>query len=282
MTDTAMIEALSQHWPEYVIEAGLLGFFMVSACAFGALLSHPDSPLTRWIQSAWLRRGLMGIAMGSTAVALIYSPWGQQSGAHMNPATTLTFFLCGKVAGWDALLYVIAQFVGGVVGVVLAASALGRLLRHTSVNYVVTAPGKFGTGIAWLAELAIAFGMMLTVLFVSNHPTLTPFTGLCAGALVALYITLEAPLSGMSLNPARSFGSALIAGHWRAIWVYFTAPIAGMLLASAAYSATPGHAHVYCAKLNHCNNRRCIFRCEFAALEAQREARLAMDHNTAR
>ncbi|MCK6456397.1 MAG: aquaporin [Phycisphaerae bacterium] len=248
------------------MEAALLGTFMISACAFCTLLEHPDGPGRRALRSSFARRVLMGLAMGLTAMGLIYSPWGRQSGAHMNPATTLTFFSRGKVAPWDAHFYVVAQLLGAVFGVTIARFALRDWLRHASVNHVVTAPGRFGVMVAWGAELAIAFGMMFMVLYVSNDAVLTAYTGLFAGSLVALYITFEAPLSGMSLNPARTFGSAVVARHWKAFWVYLTAPLAGMLLASGVYAALPFHNHVYCAKLDHCNDRRCIFRCEFEQL----------------
>lgn len=245
------------------MEAGLLGCFMLSACAFGTLLGHPDSPVLRHIQSPFVRRMIMGVAMGLTAVVLIYSPWGQQSGAHMNPATTLTFFLRRKVAAWDALFYIAAQFAGGVAGVSLARVLLKDRLRHAAINHVVTVPGRYGVTVAWAAELAISFGMMFVVLYVSNDAAMAPFTALFAGVLVALYITFEAPLSGMSLNPARTFGSALVARHWKSIWIYLTAPVVGMLMASAVYATLPTHHRVYCAKLDHCNSRRCIFRCQF-------------------
>lgn len=246
------------------MEAALLGCFMVSACAFATLLEHPTGAGRRWIRSALGRRALMGVAMGFTAVALIYSPWGQQSGAHMNPATTLTFFFRGKVAAWDASFFIAAHFAGAAAGVAIARLVLGRRLQHESVNHVVTVPGARGVGVAWFAELGIAFGMMLTVLAAGNTARLAPYTGLFAGALVAIFILLEAPLSGMSLNPARTLGSAVVARHWRALWVYLTAPVAGMLLASAAYASLGGR--VYCAKLDHCSDRRCIFRCEFRQL----------------
>lgn len=261
-----MLEALFDHWPEYAMEAALLGCFMVAACTFGTLLGHPHSPVTRRIGDNLPRRALMGVAMGLTAVTLIYSPWGQQSGAHMNPATTITFALRGKVAPTDALFYIAAQFVGASIGVAVARLALREHLRHPAVNHVVTEPGRRGVRVAWIAEVAIAFGMMLIVLLASNHAAVAPYTGLFAGTLVALYITFEAPLSGMSMNPARSFGSALIARQWRHLWVYFTAPLTGMLLASSAFAALPGLGKIYCAKLNHCNEKRCIFRCEFHQL----------------
>ena len=106
--------ALTLHWPEYVIEASCLGLFMVSACAFGTLFEHPLSPVRQLISDPMLRRIPMGLAMGLTAIALIYSPIGQRSGAHLNPSTTLTFFRLGKVASVDALGYIVAQFIGGI------------------------------------------------------------------------------------------------------------------------------------------------------------------------
>src|SRR4051794_10239121 len=100
-----MFRALHRHWPEYLMEAAGLGLFMVSAGLFGTLLGHPESPAVRAITDPLPRRVLMGLAMGLTAVGIIYSPWGKQSGAHLNPATTLMFWRLGKVAGWDAVFY---------------------------------------------------------------------------------------------------------------------------------------------------------------------------------
>lgn len=269
---TAMFESLTHHWPEYLMEAALLGGFMVSACVLTVVLEHPEGPLRPRLPGAFARRALMGLAMGLTAVGLIYSPWGQRSGAHMNPATTLTFFLRGKVAPWDAVFYIVAQFIGAAAGVGICRAVLRGWLRHETVNHAVTVPGPRGTAAAWAAELAIAFGMMFTVLVVSNDATLTAYTGMFAGALVALYIAFEAPFSGMSLNPARTFGSAIVARRWTAFWVYLTAPVVGMLLASAAQAALPTHNHVYCAKLDHCNSRCCIFHCEFDQLRKHEAA----------
>ena len=110
---------LTLHWPEYAIEAVCLGVFMVSACLFGTLFEHPASPIRQAIADPLLRRVPMGLAMGLTAIALIYSPMGMRSGAHMNPATTLTFFRLRKVAGVDATGYVLSQFIGGIAGVLV-------------------------------------------------------------------------------------------------------------------------------------------------------------------
>ena len=258
-----MGEALRRHWPEYLIEAAGLGIFMLSACVFGAWLGHPGSPAVRALSDPVTRRVLMGLAMGLTAVALIYSPWGQRSGAHFNPATTLTFWRLGKVASADAVFYVLAQAAGGLAGVLVAAAILGELLAHPSVQYVATYPGPAGPVAAFVAECAITFILMSMVLRASNTARLARFTGLFAGALVATYIAIEAPISGMSMNPARSLASAIPARTWTAFWVYCTAPPLGMLLAAQLYVSQRGIANVFCAKLHHDNAQRCIFRCRY-------------------
>lgn len=253
-----MRDTLSRHWPEYLMEAAGLGLFMVSASTFGVLLFHPGSPLAPLLGGELARRALMGLAMALTAVALIYSPWGRRSGAHFNPAVTLTFLRLGKVAPWDAAFYILAQFAGGVSGMLLVAAMAAPVVGDPSVNYVVTVPGARGAATAFVAEVAIAFCTMTTVLAASNSGRWAPYTGLCAGALVAAYITLEAPLSGMSLNPARTFASAVPAGVWTAYWIYLGAPLLGMLLA-AEVRIRWTRGPVACAKLQHDHTHRCIF-----------------------
>ena len=80
-----MKEALKRHWPEYLMEAAELGAFMLSACAFTVILWHPASPVRQSVGDPLLRRALTGIAMGLTAVCIIYSPWGKRSGATSTP-----------------------------------------------------------------------------------------------------------------------------------------------------------------------------------------------------
>jgi aquaporin Z len=251
--------SLRLHWPEYLMEAALLGAFMVSACVFGALYEFPHSPIHQFIMSGFLRRLLMGMSMGLTAIAIIYSPWGKQSGAHINPSVTLTFFRLGKIRFWDALFYVAAQFSGAVFGVFLVARFLGKEVSDPAVRYVVTVPGPHGPWVALASEFAIAFGLMTLVLNVSNHHRLDRYTGLFAGLLVATYITLEAPFSGMSMNPARSLGSAIPPMIWDGLWIYLTAPPLGMLAAAELYVWSRDQASVKCCKLHHNNEKRCIF-----------------------
>jgi aquaporin Z len=251
------------HWPEYLMEGLGLGLFMISACTFAAILEYPYSALHLLIPNPTFRRVLMGLAMGTTAVALIYSPFGKRSGAHINPSTTLTFFRLGKIEPIDAFLYMVLQFVGGVTGVLLARAVLSDWIAHPSVNYVVTRPGRYGELWAFVAEMMMTFILMSVILWVSNTRALNRYTGLFAGALVMIYISVEAPISGMSMNPARTFGSAFLAQVWSSIWIYFTAPPIGMLLAAELYLRLRGRDRVLCAKLHHENAKPCIFRCNY-------------------
>jgi aquaporin Z len=171
-----MLDALRRHWPEYLMEAAGLGIFMISAGVLGTVLEYPGSPVQQAIADPFLRRILMGVAMGLTAIGIIYSPWGKQSGAHINPAVTLTFFRLGKIEPWDALFYVAAQFAGGIAGVLLVALALGHSFADPPVTYVTTLPGSGGPAIAFLAEAAISFILMFVVLVTTNVDALGRYT----------------------------------------------------------------------------------------------------------
>src|SRR5919199_3389894 len=256
-------DAIRRHWPEYAMEAAGLGLFMVAAGVVTTLVESPDWPVRQAVEDPLLRRAVIGLAMGLTAVALIHSPWGQRSGAHLNPAVTLAFWRLGKVATWDAVFYAVSQTAGGVVGVLLVAFLLGERFTAPPISYVATLPGREGAAVAWLAEAAISFVLMLTVLAASNSARFMRFTGVFAGTLVALYIGFEAPLSGMSMNPARTLASALPGGLYMGLWIYLTAPPLGMLAAVQTRRAL--RLTVRCAKLDHHSHRRCIFRCGHAA-----------------
>ncbi len=250
-------------WREALLEALGLGLFMFAAVAFTVLLEWPGSPLRAAMPDPLARRGLMGLAMGGTAIGLIYSPWGKRSGAHLNPSVTLAFLRLGKLGPAHALSYVAFQFLGGVAGVALAAALLGGAASDPAVRHAVTVPGPSGVGAAFAAEAAISFLLMSVVLLVSNSGW-SRFTGICAGLLVATYISFEAPISGMSMNPARTVGSAAGEGLWDSLWIYFTAPPLGMLLAAEAYLRLRGLRAVHCAKL-HPDRGPCVFRCGAAA-----------------
>lgn len=252
------VSALRGHWPEYLIEAWALGMFMVSAGVFAVLLDAPGSLLHESIDDPVLRRVLGGIAMGVTAIAIIYSPWGQRSGAHMNPAVTLAFLHLGKVARWDAIFYIAAQFVGGTLGVLLVWLLLGDVFARPPVQFAATLPGEHGVPAALVAEFLISFGMMSMILAAAASERLQRWTGLFAGLLVAVYISVEAPFSGMSMNPARSFASAAPNGMFGWMWLYVAAPVLGMLSAAVVRRHLQPPAPLPCAKYDHAPTQRCI------------------------
>lgn len=251
--------SLRHHWPEYVMEVGEVGCYLFAACLLTTLLQHPASLVRQFVSSSLARRGLMGLAMGATAIAIVMSPWGKRSGGHFNPGITLTFYRLGKVEFWDAWLYVTAQFLGAIGGVALARYVLRGALGNHAVRYAVTVPGVYGSTLAFMAELTISFILMITVLFATNRKRLAPYAAYFVGVLIGMYYTLEAPLSGMSTNPARTFGSALHANYWHGLWIYFIAPSLGMLAAGEIFLRARRGAAPYCAKLHHANDKRCIF-----------------------
>lgn len=252
-------DGLRLHWPEYLMEAGEAAIYLFSACAFATLLWHPASPVQSYLPGDAVRRMLMGLAMGATIMAIVLSPWGKQSGAHFNPAVTFTFWRLGKVKRWDAVFYCTAQFSGALAGVALASLLLRGAPGQHAVHFAATLPGIYGDGIAFVAELVISFLLMSAILFATNHRVLAPYTHCFAAILAALYIAFESPLSGMSTNPARTFGPAVYGRYWHALWIYFAAPPLGMLLAAQAFLWIRDGKGPRCAKLHHNNGKRCIF-----------------------
>ncbi len=255
------------HWFNYWIEALGLGTFMVSAGVFATLLYSPNFPIIQWLPNPVHRDILMGVAMGLTAIAIIYSPWGKRSGAHINPAVTLTFYTLQKIEAKDAIAYIIAQFIGGLAGVWLVAFALGDAFTQKPVNYAVTLPGMGGIVPAFITECLLSFTLMMMILITSNQSTLSKYTGIFSGILLSFYIPLAAPVSGMSINPARTVASALPAQLWSHLWIYFVAPPLAMLLASRLYLALfQRPTRDLCCKLypNHdhpCISHRCCKNC---------------------
>jgi aquaporin Z len=255
--------AFERNWRLYIFEGIELAIFMISACVFTVFLDDPSYPAFHLIPNAVIRRLLMGIAMGITAVMIIRSPVGKRSGAHFNPAITLTYLRLGKIDAWDALFYVMFQFMGGVFGVAVSAAVLRSSLADPSVDYAVTVPGQYGTAAAFLAELFMATLLMGAVLWISNRPAIANYTSYCVGILITLYILLFAPVSGFSINPARTTGSAVFADVWTAEWLYFIAPLLGMMIAAETYLRFYGADRILCAKLHPDPKYPCPFLCHY-------------------
>ncbi len=269
MPPTTPVQALPPaRWLLYCSEAVELALFMLSACAFTVLLfgtrpagSHHAGPA--WLGAPAALRMAMGLAMGTTAVLIIHSPFGKLSGAHFNPAITLTYLRLGKIGRRDAFFYVLFQFGGAVAGVGLASRWLGPRLAAPGVDFAVTVPGRYGTAAAFAAELFMAALLMFVVLWTSNRPRFAPYTSYAVGVLIFFYILLFAPVSGFSINPARTVGSAVFAHVWTALWVYFTAPLLGMLSVAEVYVRSHGQDAILCAKLHPDPEYPCPFLCHF-------------------
>ena len=132
----------------YACEALSLGVFMFSAGLFDVLIDHPDFPVRSLIESAIIRRFLIGLSMGLTALYIIFSPFGQKSNAHINPSVTLTFWRLKRIKGFDAIFYIVFQFIGGSSGLFLISLLFPQSIKHPMINYIVTVPSKSGEMLA--------------------------------------------------------------------------------------------------------------------------------------
>jgi aquaporin Z len=219
----------------YLLEATGLGIFMISACGFTVLLEYPASPVHQLIPDGFIRLILMGIAMGTTAVGIFYSPIGKFSGAHINPAVSITFYRLGRLSQTDLVWYIVFQCLGGILAVYIMAFIFGKLVTDPPVNYAVTVPANGNIKAAFIAEFIIAFVMMTMVLWTSSLPKLAPYTRIFSGCLVCMNVITTGPISGFGMNPARTLASAVPSGNFTAFWLYIFVPIGAMLLATEAF-----------------------------------------------
>ena len=228
-------------------------FVGVSGVAF---LWGPASPIPVVAHEA-LRRLVTGGLFGAAVTAVVYSPLGQISGGHLNPVVTLAFWRLKKVSARDALAYIAMQFLGAVAGAYAAGVAWGGLARSVQFGATVPAAG-YSWAVALAAETAVTFLLVLLIVVCVNRPALAPRTGVLVGGLVALLVMIEAPVTGTSLNPARTLRPAILASTYTDLWIYFAGPCAVALIAVAAFTGQWGQQTV-CAKLHHTAKYPCPF-----------------------
>ncbi len=213
----------------YLCEALGLGLFMFSAGLFDTLIDHPDLPIRHHIQSDLIRRFLIGSAMGLTALYILNSPFGKRSGAHINPSVTIVQYRLGNISLTDSVFYVLFQCIGAALGVLLIDLIMPHLFQSPQINYIVTKPLHNLTTLAFVLEFIISFILIAVVLYSNTNKTLSKYTAWFVAFLITIFITFEAPYSGMSMNPARTFGSAIVANQWTDFWIYCVAPPVGMI-----------------------------------------------------
>lgn len=178
----------------------------------------------------------IGAAFGVVVAAMVYT-FGHISGTHINPAVTVGLLAIRKIGLTDAVGYIIFQLVGAAI-----AGGLQRLILPQGIAdyFGLTLPGAaigYNPWMAVLVEVVLTFFLMLTIMGAAvDNRAPSGFAGIIIGSVVAMDIWIGGPLTGSSLNPARTFGPALVSGNWGTFWVYVVGPIVGALIAAIIYN----------------------------------------------
>lgn len=248
---------LLSHWPEYAAEcAGTAWLLFWVVTVVGWLLAD-GSPVTHWIPSLPLRLFIVGLILGGAGGVVAISPPGKLSGAHLNPATSLGFWVLGKMQPQDVLGYVVAQCLGAIAGTGIAVAVWGPLAR--AVGFAANSPGpRVSAPWASLGELGASFAVSLMVFILISHHRLMRWTPAFVTVAIGIIVWLDANFSGASMNPARSLGPALFDGAWSNYWVYVVGPVLGTVVAAAGHRwLAPVEART--GKLFHSYEYRSVF-----------------------
>jgi aquaporin Z len=249
-----MMGALHRPVPWQLFLSELLGtaVLLLVGLSIVIMMFGTGSPVALVIPSEALRRLVTGFLFGTTGALIALSPVGRESGAHINPVVTLGFCLMGRLDATTAAGYVVSQLAGAAIGAVplLAWGPMGH-----SVAFGATLPGQgYSTLTVVMGEAITTFTMVtLLCIFLAFRP-LRRYTPAIFPPLYAVMVCLEAPISGTSTNPARSFGPALVSGEWQAWWIFWVGPILGTLAAILACNTLASHIEV--AKLYHFDSDR--------------------------
>lgn len=181
---------------------------------------------------------LIAFAFGLSIVAMAYTI-GDISGCHINPAVSIGVFAAGRMEVNDLIGYLIAQFLGGIAGAGLLAVFMGDTAALGQNGYGDASALGISMGTAFLVEVVLTFVFVLLILSVTAKESLSSVAGLIIGLTLTLIHILGIPFTGTSVNPARSFGPAILAGGQALtqVWLFILAPLVGGLLAAVAYRA---------------------------------------------
>jgi aquaporin Z len=234
-------------WSLYFSEFAGTGLLLLIGLSLAILMFGAGSPIAAALPSEGARRAITGFLFGATGGFIALSRVGKESGAHINPAVTLAFWLLGKLDGRTSLGYVAAQIAGAAAGCLplLAWGGMGR-----SVAFGATLPGEgYPLLTVVMGEAITTFALIAGLCVFLGFRHLRRFTPLLFPFLYGVIVWAEAPISGTSTNPARSLGPALISGRWQGWWIYWVGPLAGTLGAVLACSFLAKRIAV--AKLYH-------------------------------
>jgi aquaporin NIP len=198
--------------------AELIGTFALVFCGTGAMVINE-------VTGGEVTHVGIGITFGMIVMAMIYT-FGKTSGAHINPAVTLAFACTDRFDKKDTVGYIIAQLLGA-----FLASVVLALLFPTSIKLGATIPaGSWHQ--SFILEIILTYFLMLVIIFVSQNKETRHMIGIAVGAVVMLEAIFAGPITGASMNPARSIAPAIISGNITHLWLYILAPIIGAVLAS--------------------------------------------------
>lgn len=243
-------------WRLYVSELLGTALLLTGGLSVVIFMFGAGSPMERILPSVVVRQAITGFLFGCTGASIALSSIGKESGAHINPAVTLGFWLFRKLDARTAMGYVCAQLVGAVLGSLplLAWGSMGR-----SVGFGATVPGAgYTTRAVLLGEAVTTFALIAGLCVFIGFRHLRRFTPAMMPFLYGLMVPLESSVSGTSTNPARTFGPALLSGRWEGWWIYWLGPLIGTLLAVVVCSSLARRIEV--AKLYHFeSDRRRLF-----------------------
>jgi aquaporin Z len=218
------------HWREWLAELAGTALLLIGGLSAITLDFGRHSPVAVLVPSHSMRLLLTGALFAATGSLIAISPLGRISGAHLNPAVSLAFWLSGKMHHHDVGAYVVAQCGGACLGALAVKWAWPEL---ATAGYGVTLPGP---SISPIAAVFIEAGMtallLLTILLFLSRMRTARWTPLAAWFVITLLVWQGAPLTGTSLNPARSLGPATAAYYFHNLWIYAIGPPVGAALAT--------------------------------------------------
>lgn len=224
-------------WPAEFAATAVLLFVMATLFRW---LADPASPLAQAVPAGGGRVVVGGVVSGATVALLIASPFGRRSGAHMNPAVSVAFWLMGALPGRDLAGYTAAQLAGSVVGAAAGRGVWGPALAGPEAGFAaVRAAEGVPAVVVFAAEAAATAVLLAAVTFISARPGRSWRVPVVAGAAVTVLIWLTGTWAGGSFNPARQFGPQLLSGDTRWLWVYAAAPLAAAVAFGAIRSRLP-------------------------------------------